>query len=629
VTGCGGQLPPLEMTVGQWRNRRKRVRDSHGAWITEWSKVLMHTGPLTQFRYGSVTFAGQSAGPGKDTGPLQWCTFDTPESGTVTIDVDHEAAFMGTRTARYITRADAISTRTEPSGAVRFHVKVDARAVPPDQRPPQRPIAGGDVMSNGWTPVPGSWHWSGVRYEPVIHPGNRVTVVTATPELMAAIVADQADYAAASGGGDGTGSSAAGHGMGGGAPLPPDAELLQRGLDHPHDDNLTRLAWRLAAEGRSWEQAYPVLRQVADITAETGPWADADLERKFTSARARGAGEVSPEAAAWAQGTAGVSAGQETMSTPAQQEVLTSAPDQEFRYIRTMAQARAKYYAEFHHCEAPGCQQGQLAAPHRGRYKAVLMTGMRLGRSPLTIGDVLGPCTHWGNRLDLRASCQVCAQARADLGKSLDEMENHHLIRRQGPYIHLLRDAMPPKIRVHCPGCAGEHSANEYPGAPLGVRCPRTGGNWAAGQLAGLLAYMFGAVPDLTRREQLLIINDGRFRAAFGIAHLSYVSMVMATRARRELREREQLEQVAKPVLCRKAHRWVTVERAVYRIRGQFDPAWITAVQEHAQRILHPDEGRMRHRMAYAVDKLRLPVHDFGRLWAMADHWAPEYAEAA
>ncbi len=102
--------------------------------------------------------------------------------------------------------------------------------------------------------------------------------------------------------------------------------------------------------------------------------------------------------------------------------------------------------------------------------------------------------------------------------------------------------------------------------------------------------------------------------------------MTMLTRARRELRERQQLEQVAKPILCRRDHHWRTVERAVYRVSGNFDPAWVQAARDHALRVLHPDENRLAYRMKYAAGQLR--GYDFGQLWAMAEH-DPWYAGAA
>lgn len=89
------------------------------------------------------------------------------------------------------------------------------------------------------------------------------------------------------------------------AELPPTGVLLEHGVPHPHDVNLTRLAARLAGAGKSWEEAHPVLRRVADITAIAEPWPDGNLHHKWASARGKGFGQVPPEAMAWAQGAAG------------------------------------------------------------------------------------------------------------------------------------------------------------------------------------------------------------------------------------------------------------------------------------------------------------------------------------
>jgi hypothetical protein len=53
---------------------------------------------------------------------------------------------------------------------------------------------------------------------------------------------------------------------------------------------MTRLAGQLAAQGRSWPQAYPVLRRVADLTAETTRWPDGNLKGKFDRGVRKGYG---------------------------------------------------------------------------------------------------------------------------------------------------------------------------------------------------------------------------------------------------------------------------------------------------------------------------------------------------
>jgi hypothetical protein len=75
----------------------------------------------------------------------------------------------------------------------------------------QGPIPGADIKSNGFIPKPGSEHWSGERYEPVIRPDGLVTIVSATPEMIAAINADRAGHHQVSGGGSNGGGSGGGH----------------------------------------------------------------------------------------------------------------------------------------------------------------------------------------------------------------------------------------------------------------------------------------------------------------------------------------------------------------------------------------------------------------------------------
>ena len=175
---------PLRLTTARWYNKRRLVKDPHDGMPRErWSKVLAHRGPLTQFLYGTDTDADN---PSSDH---QVCIILTFGTRMFVLDVDNVQEFGTTRTSRVAGRDQALSIRGD-----HFHIAVDARDVPVDQWPRQKPIAGADIKSNGWVPVPGSTHWTGQRYEPVIHPGNKVIIVPCTPELLAAIRADQADY---------------------------------------------------------------------------------------------------------------------------------------------------------------------------------------------------------------------------------------------------------------------------------------------------------------------------------------------------------------------------------------------------------------------------------------------------
>ena len=194
--GSGGQPPdPLRLTTARWMNRRRRVRDVRGEQTERFSKVIAHTGTYGQFEYGTDTDSDW-------TGHLQRAIICSPKSGVFAVDVDDEPSYMATRTARHITRADALTTR---GGG--YHVLIDARMVPRDKWPKQGPIPGADIKSTGFIPVPGCLHFSEERYQPVLHDGLS-RVVTATPEMIAAINADRNDHHPA--------ASANGHGGHGG-----------------------------------------------------------------------------------------------------------------------------------------------------------------------------------------------------------------------------------------------------------------------------------------------------------------------------------------------------------------------------------------------------------------------------
>jgi len=117
---------------------------------------------------------------------------------------------------------------------------------------------------------------------------------------------------------NGQGGGGGGNGWDGDRPkLPPVEQLLEHGLPHPHDDNMTALAGSLVARGVPRDEAMAILRKVADITAETYPWTDSNLARKLDSANGKGFGEPVQEglqtAAAWAQAAGGQ--GQQSPST--------------------------------------------------------------------------------------------------------------------------------------------------------------------------------------------------------------------------------------------------------------------------------------------------------------------------
>jgi hypothetical protein len=180
---------PLKWTTAQWRNatRRRRNPTAHNPgdhlYDNHPVKELCHSGPLEQFAYGTYTPSDW-----RPRGGFQRCIICTPVSGVIADDVDDPEAYAGTRTVQFIRFEHRISERGD-----HWHALIDCRPVPPSDWPVQGPIAGGDIKSNGWIPVPGCGHHSGMQYEPAWHPGRKLLIVTATPPMMAAINADLED----------------------------------------------------------------------------------------------------------------------------------------------------------------------------------------------------------------------------------------------------------------------------------------------------------------------------------------------------------------------------------------------------------------------------------------------------
>ena len=143
---------PLLLTTARFVNRQVNGGP-------KCSKVLAHTGPLTQFRYGTDTPSTWAHRDGD--GPQQIAVICTPQSGLIVIDVDDPELFATTSTARLVSVADAWCTR-----GAGFHIPVDARHIPHERWPRQGPIPGGDIKSNGWVPMPGSLHYGGQEYRP-------------------------------------------------------------------------------------------------------------------------------------------------------------------------------------------------------------------------------------------------------------------------------------------------------------------------------------------------------------------------------------------------------------------------------------------------------------------------------
>ena len=170
---------PLRPTTGRWYNDFSESKQGPGGeWIIKPPKKLAHRGSYDQFKYGRDY-------PSTWRLPhLQWCQLCCPTSMAIGVDVDYPELFATTRTARFIGRAQAISTRGEG-----YHVLVDARGWPLIVWPRQVPIRGADIKSRGFIPLPGCLHYTGQLYQPV--PG--AVAVPWTDDLLGAIIHDQQD----------------------------------------------------------------------------------------------------------------------------------------------------------------------------------------------------------------------------------------------------------------------------------------------------------------------------------------------------------------------------------------------------------------------------------------------------
>jgi hypothetical protein len=293
------QLPPLKLTTARWRNRRRKVRDSfpdHNGpgYSFKWSKVLAHsgTGIYGRFRYGEDHPSDWPFRGGQDEGPLQKGLILCPASGMGGVDVDREngytepgsagrpanylndpqyrpgwpeyyvPGFLDTRTAALIGRQHALTTR----GPDHYHILLDCRAIPPQDWPRQRPIAGADIKTNGFIPVPGSWHYSGEQYELTdFGKHGRPGYVTAWPELIEAIKADQDDLARARRAGGAQGGGGGGDGGG-------------------HDGEIAGAVLSMVLRGLSREQCYAEWLKIATARNPSWQFDDGDFERHYGSA---------------------------------------------------------------------------------------------------------------------------------------------------------------------------------------------------------------------------------------------------------------------------------------------------------------------------------------------------------
>jgi hypothetical protein len=247
---------PPQPTTARWLNRERRVRDDHeGGWYTKWRKVLAHTGPYEQFAYGTDTPSDWPDRGHARRQELQKALICSPWSGLIAVDVDYEQEFAGTRTGKLIGRAQALTTRGRG-----FHILLDCRGIPPQDWPPRQvPIAGADIKSKGFIPVPGCWHYSGERYELTDFGRHGRGYVTGWPELIEAIKADQADQRQAGGGGNGGGG-----GEGGG-----------------HDGEVAATVLGNILRGLDKEQCYAEWVKIAIPHNPGDPFTREDFERHY------------------------------------------------------------------------------------------------------------------------------------------------------------------------------------------------------------------------------------------------------------------------------------------------------------------------------------------------------------
>jgi hypothetical protein len=305
--GANGQAPPLRLTTARWRNRGRRVRDpfpkgGEPLYTTRWSKVLAHTGPYEQFAYGRDHPSTWSARGGRDEGPLQKCLICSPQSGLIAVDVDHEhgytwpgwagdaehpgylaeyePGYLDTRTARLIGRQHALTTRGQG-----YHILLDCRGIPPENWPRQVPIAGADIKSKGFIPVPGCEHYSGERYELTDFGRYGRGYVTGTPELIEVIKADQADERE-----HGREQNGSGGGGGGGG-----------GNGSGHDTEVAGSVLSNVLRGLSKEQCYAEWLKIAIPRDPSWPFTADDFEQRHYATAVRKAKQIrAADLEAWA-----------------------------------------------------------------------------------------------------------------------------------------------------------------------------------------------------------------------------------------------------------------------------------------------------------------------------------------
>lgn len=174
---------PFQVTVIPWRNK----------WVDGkgWQKSFARKGAIASYPAGTITPCQDNRRSREEREqPGALCA---PHTGLLIVECDHEEEFP---------ELGLLPTVRSSRG---YHYWIDARGIPAADWPTQGPITGGDVKSNGFVPMPGCDHWSGVKYEAVNSELN-----TATPELMSKLRQLRAEedsqlkHTRAGGGGSGT-----------------------------------------------------------------------------------------------------------------------------------------------------------------------------------------------------------------------------------------------------------------------------------------------------------------------------------------------------------------------------------------------------------------------------------------
>jgi hypothetical protein len=604
-----GTPGPVKLTTGRWRNRRRVLKARHDGDPTEkWSKVLAHSGHGVYGRFDEGR-DHEATTTRKDTdGPAQRCILGV--YGMTPLDVDYEPDFMTTRTSRFVTVAHAISIRPSPGPGRRFHVLIwFGPDVPPEERPNGSSIHGADVRVNNFVPWPGSWHHSGVKYEPVHHPGTPpgcLYIVRGTREMAAAMRADQADYAAANPGGNGGGQGQGSQGNGGPV-LPPTEVLLKHGAPHPHDYMMYRLACRLASQGRGEAEAYVIWRAVADLTQD--PDDPFEYEADFLDQWQRaveqfGSPPLEPEAAQRALDA--LSAGSGVCPPIDSATTLDKPGDQHVPYeleppapVRTLAQLRAKIKAETKH-RHPLSHDNDTAPSGWATAYARMADAARTN----AIRWSMGPATcEWEEYARLAGFVSEAARKPArgfifhrDQVKGLDAHIAWSVHGNGTPLLKEMPDGWlcfldDPKTKYHRWECGcfyKKHSSENYPNVEPGT-CPVAKGDSAL-DLDALVkmvrAQEWGG--SLSHYQVAAVINHPLFRRTFGLVKCRYASKDSCAKAVKRARDAEEMVRDKDAVLFRRGRHWLTAEPAHYTVTATYEEKLMARVGALIEQIL-PD----------------------------------------